>query len=160
VLSLVIWTLIVCLILLSFVGLVYPIIPSVVFVSFAFIFYGMGFSFEGFTFSFWLIQIILTLLLMIVDYVTNAIGVKRYGGSKAALWGSTFGLVIVPFFIPIIGLFIGPFIGAFVAEIVIHRRKMKDALKVGIGSLIGFLGGVFLKGIVQLAMILIFIQKI
>lgn len=43
-------------------------------------------------------------MLFVADYVVNAWGVKRYGGSKASVIGSTIGIIIGPFLIPAFGL--------------------------------------------------------
>lgn len=90
------------------------------------------------------------------DYAANIIGVKKYGGSKAGVWGSTIGLLIGPFVIPIIGILIGPFLGAMLAELIIHRRNMKEAVQIGFGSVVGFVSSVITKGIIQVLMILYF----
>jgi len=90
------------------------------------------------------------------DYAANIIGVKKYGGSKAGVWGSTIGLLIGPFVIPIIGILIGPFLGAMLAELIIHRRNMKEAAQIGFGSVVGFVSSVITKGIIQVLMILYF----
>lgn len=95
------WVLIGCAFIIAFVGLVYPIIPSVVFMVLGFILYGLFFSFEKLTLTFWLIQAMFTAVLFAADYVSNLIGVKRFGGSRAAIWGSTIGLLAGPFVIPI-----------------------------------------------------------
>ncbi len=102
------WILIICAFIIAFVGLVYPIIPSVVFIVLGFILYGFFFSFEPLTLTFWLIQAVFTAVLFAADYVSNLIGVKRFGGSRAAIWGSTIGLLVGPFVIPIAGIIIGP----------------------------------------------------
>ncbi|MBR3206653.1 MAG: DUF456 family protein, partial [Bacillus sp. (in: Bacteria)] len=71
------WVLIGCAFIIAFVGLVYPIIPSVVFMVLGFILYGLFFSFEKLTLTFWLIQAMFTAVLFAADYVSNLIGVKR-----------------------------------------------------------------------------------
>ncbi|WP_371414496.1 DUF456 domain-containing protein [Jeotgalibacillus sp. R-1-5s-1] len=135
----------------------YPIIPSVVFILLGFILYGLFFSFEPFNWLFWTIQGLFIILLFGADYVSNMFGVKRFGGSKAGIWGSTIGLLIGPFVIPVLGIIAGPFIGAVVGELIVNRTEFKQAVKIGFGSLIGFITSVATKGTVQAVMILIFI---
>ena len=94
------------------------------------------------------------------DYVSNLVGVKKFGGSKAGVWGSTIGLLVGPFIIPFLGILLGPFIGAFLAELIVHRRSIKEALKIGFGSVIGFISSIFTKGIIQILMILYFVWVI
>lgn len=151
------WILIGCVFIIAFIGLVYPIIPSVVFMVLGFILYGFFFSFEPLTLTFWLIQAMFTAVLFAADYVSNLIGVKRFGGSRAAILGSTIGLLIGPFVIPIAGILIGPFIGSVLAELLVHQKDVKTSVKVGLGSFIGFVSGVFAKGLIQTLMLGIFL---
>lgn len=150
------WVIIIALFLIAFVGLIYPIIPSVLFIATGFIAYGLFFSFEELAWWFWLIQGLFVILLFSADTVANIVGVKKYGGSKAGMWGSTIGLLIGPFVIPIAGILIGPFLGAIIAELVVSKQSIQQAFKVGVGSVIGFLTSVVTKGIIQLVMIIIF----
>ena len=87
------------------------------------------------------------------DYITNLLGIKRFGGSRAAIWGSTIGLLAGPFVIPVAGIILGPFIGALAGEVIVHQKDLKTAARIGIGSLIGFISGVFAKSVIQLMMI-------
>ncbi|QPC46890.1 DUF456 domain-containing protein [Mangrovibacillus cuniculi] len=147
------WIIISLLFAIAFIGLVYPIIPSVIFIFGGFLFYGFVFSFEPFGVLFWIIQGLLFILLLGADTLSNLVGVKKFGGTKAGMWGSTIGLLIGPFIIPILGILIGPFAGAVIAELVIHKRPISEAVKVGVGSLVGFLTSVVTKGIIQLIMV-------
>ncbi|MBS2969705.1 DUF456 family protein [Metabacillus sp. KIGAM252] len=147
------WALIIAAFAIAFAGLIYPIIPSVVFVVGGFLLYGLFYGFDQFGYTFWIIEGIFVAVLFAADYVTNLIGIKKVGGSKAAIWGSTIGLLVGPFAIPIAGILIGPFIGAVIAELIVHKKDLKTSVKVGIGSLIGFISGVFAKSVIQLIMI-------
>lgn len=147
------WVIIILLFVIAYFGLVYPIIPSVLFIFAGFLLYGILFSFAPFSWLFWLVQSLFTVLLFGADYIANMIGVKKYGGSKAGVWGSTIGLLVGPFVIPVIGILIGPFIGAVVAEILVEKKEIKDAVKIGLGSVVGFISSVFTKGIIQTIMI-------
>ncbi|MFC0270014.1 DUF456 domain-containing protein [Metabacillus herbersteinensis] len=151
------WTLIILMFIIAFIGLVYPIIPSVVFVVLGFLLYGWFYSFDELSVIFWIVQGLFVGILFAADYLTNLIGIKRFGGSKAAIWGSTIGLLVGPFIIPFLGVILGPFIGAVLAELIVSKKDLKTATKIGIGSLIGFISGVFAKTIVQLIMISYFL---
>ncbi|WP_044339643.1 DUF456 domain-containing protein [Rossellomorea aquimaris] len=150
------WSIIIVLMILSFVGLIYPILPSVVFLIGSFILYGVFFSFEPFSWLFWTVQLLFVILLFGADYMANLIGVKKFGGTKAGIWGSTIGLLIGPFVIPVIGILIGPFLGAIIGEWVVHRSGLKTAVKVGVGSVVGFISSVVTKGIIQIVMAIYF----
>lgn len=150
------WILIIAAFVVAFAGLIYPIIPGVLFLLLGYILYGLFFSFEPMNWLFWTIQILFVILLFGADYVTNLIGVKKFGGSKAGVWGSTIGLLAGPFIIPVLGIIIGPFIGAILGEWLVKRTSFTQAVKVGIGSVIGFISSVITKGLIQGAMLVYF----
>lgn len=154
------WALIAILFIVAFVGLVYPIIPSVIFLIAGFLLYGVFFSFEPFHWLFWIIQGLFVILLFVADYIANMIGIKKYGGSKAGIWGSTIGLIFGPFIIPVLGILIGPFIGAISAELIFNKRNFTDSIKIGFGSVIGFISSVVTKTIIQAIMIGYFLMVV
>lgn len=151
------WIVAVLLFCIAFAGLVYPIIPSVVFILAGFLAYGFIVSFEELTWMFWVIEVLFVVLLFGADTIANLVGVKRFGGSKAGMWGSTIGLLVGPFVIPVAGILAGPFIGAIIAELLITRSGIKQAFKTGIGSVVGFLTSVAVKGVIMVIMIAIFL---
>ncbi|WP_342543476.1 DUF456 family protein [Paenisporosarcina sp. FSL H8-0542] len=150
------WGLIIISFVIGFIGLVYPIIPSVIFIVGGFLLYGVFFSFAELPWWFWLIEVLFVILLFGADMMANAFGVKKYGGSKAGIWGSTIGLLLGPIVLPFAGIILGPFLGAIIAELLFARTSIKQAIKTGFGSVIGFLTSVITKGIVQIVMIVIF----
>ncbi|MEM7483862.1 MAG: DUF456 domain-containing protein [Bacteroidota bacterium] len=88
--------------------------------------------------------LILALGVTVLDYVIPAAGTKKFGGSKAGMWGTVIGLLI-GLFLPIPGGFIfGAFLGAFIGELS-NNVDQKRALKAAFGSFLGFLTGTFLK---------------
>lgn len=147
------WSIIVVMFIIGFVGLIYPVIPSVLFIFAGFILYGLFFSFLPFNWLFWTVQILFVVLLFLADYVSNIIGVKKFGGSKAGVWGSTIGLLIGPFVIPAFGIIVGPFLGAIIAELLVHKKDVVTATRIGFGSVIGFISSVVTKGFIQIIMI-------
>lgn len=150
------WIVILLCFVIGFIGLIYPIIPAVLFVFGGFVVYGLFFSFSDLPWWFWAIQSLFVILLFGADVVANAFGVKKFGGSRAGLWGSTIGLIIGPFIIPIIGILIGPFIGAIIAEILVNKSSLKNSFLSGVGSVVGFITSVVTKGIIQVVMVSIF----
>lgn len=156
-LEVIFWIFIAILIVISFVGLVYPIIPSTIVLLFAYLVYGFLFSFEPLNWLFWTIQILFFALIFFADYLANLLGVKKYGGTKAGIWGSTIGMIVGPFVIPVLGIIIGPFIGAVLAEILFQKKKFNEAVKIGIGSVVGFIGSVVVKAIIMIIMVSYFL---
>ncbi|MEK3733602.1 MULTISPECIES: DUF456 domain-containing protein [Paenibacillus] len=149
------WFIVIALFVIGMAGAIYPILPGVLAIYFALFVYGWFFSFADYTLWFWIIQTLILVVLFIADYAVNAWGVKKLGGSKASIWGSTIGLIIGPFVIPAFGLIIGPFLGALIGEMLTGSSPGKS-LKVGMGSVLGLFSSVLVKVILQLAMIIIF----
>lgn len=149
------WSLVILLFVVGMVGAVYPVLPGVLAIYAAFFLYGWLISFEPFGWVFWTTQTLIVIIIMVADYAVSAMGVKKFGGSKAAVIGSTIGLIIGPFVIPAFGLIIGPFLGAVIGEIIIGT-KWQNAISAGIGSVIGFFASSAVKIVLQLAMIALF----
>ncbi|GMN06237.1 DUF456 domain-containing protein [Croceitalea sp. MTPC5] len=110
--------------------------------------------------NWWLLGITLffALLITIMDYVIPAMGTKKFGGSKAGMWGSIIGLFI-GLFLPIPGgIIIGAFLGAFIGELT-QNTDQKSALMAAFGSFLGFLTGTFMKFLVTVIYAGLFIWK-
>lgn len=93
----------------------------------------------------------------ILDYVIPAQGTKRFGGSNYGIWGTNIGL-IVGLLAPVpLGFIIGPFVGAFVGELIYNAKDKKRAFKAATGSFIGFLASTFMKFVVCVVYLGVFI---
>lgn len=149
------WILVIALFIIGMAGAVYPVLPGVLAVYFAFFVYGWFFSFEPFGWLFWTIQTLIVVALLIADYAVGAWGVKKFGGSKLSVWLSTVGIIVGPFLIPAFGLILGPLLGAMIGEL-IRGESPKQAFKVGVGSVVGLFSSIVVKIVLQLAMIIIF----
>lgn len=96
---------------------------------------------------------VIAVAITILDYVIPIIGTKKFGGTKAGVRGSTIGLIVSIFVLPILGITIGPFgifgiilgpfLGAYFGEMIAHNDK--NALRSAFGSFIGFIAGTFIK---------------
>lgn len=149
-------TLTIILFIVGMLGTVYPVLPGAFAIYAAFFVYGIFVSFDPFNVWFWIIQTIILVALLIADYAVSAMGVKKYGGSKASVYGSTIGLIFGPFVIPAFGLIIGPFAGAVIGEL-LTGTKFKQALIIGWGSLVGLFNSIIVKIVLQVIMIVLFI---
>lgn len=149
------WILIIALFTVGLAGAVYPILPGALAIYLAFFVYGWFFSFEPFGVWFWIIQTLIVVVLFVADYIVGAWGVKKFGGSRSSVIGSTIGLILGPFVIPAFGLILGPFIGAFVGELMAGSNPGK-AVKVSFGALLGLFSSTVVKIILQIAMVVLF----
>lgn len=159
------WILIVALFAVGMAGAVYPVLPGVLAIYAAFFVYGWFFTFEPFGFWFWSIQTSIVILLIVADYLVGTWGVKKYGGSKASVWGSTIGILIGPFVIPAFGLIVGPLAGAVLGELLdgifrgkpLNKEFFVRSVKVGWGALVGLFSSTVVKIVLQLVMIVLFV---
>lgn len=113
--------------------------------------------FGDFTTKFLVILGILTAVVTIMDYFIPIWGTKKFGGSKSGVTGATVGLIIGLFMGPV-GIILGPFLGAIAGEMLAGRNS-SEALKSGMGSLIGFLVGTGLKLALTFVMIFYFFKE-
>lgn len=150
------WLLIIILFAVGMAGAVYPLLPGALAIYSAFFIYGLVYSFKPLGFWFWLMETTIVIAIFIADYAASVLGVKKFGGSRSSVIGSTIGVIIGPFVIPAFGLLIGPFLGAMIGEL-IHGTDVRRAAKVGIGAVVGLFSSMAVKVILQLGMIFIFV---
>ena len=93
-----------------------------------------------------IVWLLIVVVVQILDYFTPMLGSKYSGGSKWGNWGCIIGTLIGLLFLPW-GVIFGPFLGAVIGEL-LGNKEFSQALRSGVGSLIGFLLGTFLKFVV------------
>lgn len=155
----IIWILIIALFILSFIGVVYPVIPSVLLLWIGFLLYQFGINGEELGVIFWIIMVVFTIILFAADILANNYFVKKFGGSKWGERGALVAVIIGAFIMPPFGIIVIPFLAVLVIEM-IQKRTMKEAFRAALGSLLGFLSGSFAKVFVQFVIILIFLFSI
>ena len=137
------WIAAILFIALGLAGTIVPFLPGAPLVFIGLV---LAASIDGFQqVGWWTLAFcaVLTALSVAIDHISGAVGAKKVGASKLAIFGSVVGSIVGIFF-GFIGLLIGPFIGAAVGEY-IHRKDFQQAGKAGIGTWIGFVLGTALK---------------
>ena len=89
-----------------------------------------------------IVWLLIVLVVQVLDYFTPMLGSKYSGGSRWGNWGCIIGTLIGLLFLPW-GVIFGPFLGAVNGEL-LGNKECSQALRTGVGSLIGFLLGTFL----------------
>ena len=93
-----------------------------------------------------IIWLLIVAVVQVLDYFTPMLGSKYSGGSKWGNWGCIIGTLVGLLFLPW-GVILGPFLGAVIGEL-LGNKEFSQALKSGVGSLIGFILGTLLKFVV------------
>ena len=89
-----------------------------------------------------------------LDLLAGALGAKRMGASKQAVWGALVGTVIGLFFgLP--GLLVGPFVGAALGELAAGNSILRST-DVGMSAWFGLIFGTIIKLVSSLMMVALF----
>ena len=104
-----------------------------------------------------IVTLIVVVVITVLDYIIPSIGTKRFGGTRAGIIGTSIGLV-VGLFAPIPGgIIIGPFLGALIGEL-LNKSDSKTALKAAFGSFIGFMASTFMKFLITVIYLGLFVS--
>jgi len=91
---------------------------------------------------------------MALDLLAGALGAKRVGASRQAVWGALAGTLIGVFFgLP--GVLLGPFLGAVVGELA-AGNSVQRSTHVGAGAWMGLIFGTMIKLVSSLIMMALF----
>ncbi len=140
-------------------GIFLPVLPGAPLLVVGMVAYGLVEGFTHLTWQFFLGQFILMSFVFGIDYLANIWGVKKYGGSRTAVWGSVLGALVGLVLLGPLGIILGPFIGAVAGEL-LAKQDINQAVRAGIGTLLGFLGGALVKLMIQTIMIVWFFTAI
>ncbi|NEU30447.1 DUF456 domain-containing protein [bacterium LRH843] len=157
--TIILWIIISLLFLFSFVGLIFPLVPSVLVLWGGFLLYAFGIDRDELSILFWIGAATLTILMFLSDFIASRFFVKKYGGSKWGEWMAAIGVIVGSFIYPPFGIIMVPFVLVFVTEL-IARKDAAHASKVALASLFAFLSSTFAKAIVQLLMIVWFVIEV
>ena len=145
--------------LIGLIGSVLPFIPGSPLILLGAFIYAWYTDFLVVTWGTLVILLFFTVLSQILDYLASILGAKKFGASRWGMSGAFLGGIIGLFSGGVLGILIGPFIGALLLEL-LHGQDLPASLKIGLGTLVGFLGGAIGKIIIALTMIGIFLVKI
>ena len=146
------------LMIVGIVGCVLPVIPGPP-LSFAGLLLLHFSKYGDFSFEFLLLFGFIAVIVTLMDYVVPIWGTKKFGGSKAGMWGAAIGLVIGLFVLPPLGIIVGPFAGAVIGE-AMTGKKAAEAFRAGMGSLLGLMMGVGLKLAASIVLTYYFVKEL
>lgn len=146
-------------IFLGLAGTVIPLLPGIPLIFISIAAYGWYEGFQVISARFLAIMAALTILSLLVDYLSTALGASYFGSSKYGVWGAIIGTFMgLAIFAPV-GIFLGPWLGASIGEY-IACQDINKAMKSGIGTVVGLFSGIIFNLILAMVMLLGFLVKV
>lgn len=144
--------------IVGLVGVFLPVIPGVIIAFAGLLLYAAVDGFQQF--SPWVVVLIGVLAVAgsLLDNLAGIYGARKFGATRWGIWGAVAGLLLGLFFGPL-GIIFGPLCGALAGEM-LGGREPGEAAWAGVGTLVGFLGGVFMKLLLVLIIILFFFYQL
>jgi uncharacterized protein YqgC (DUF456 family) len=149
----------VLLMLTGLVGSVVPVIPGPLLVLAGALLYAWHGDFLIVTWGVLGVLAALTAVSQVLDYAASIIGARVFGASRWGVLGACIGALTGFLLANIPGAVAGMFLGACTSELV-RGRNMRESVRVGFGTLIGFLAGTAGKVLITVAMITIFVWQL
>ena len=128
-----------------------PVIPATLIIWLAALLHAVLTGFQPLTWGYLIALGVLAGFAFLIDNIAAAWGARKFGGSSAAAWGALLGGLVGLFLGPL-GFLFGPILGAVLAEMLISKKEPLEALRSGVGTLLGMLGGIGAKLLIHLAM--------
>ena len=128
-----------------------PVIPATLIIWLAALLYAVMTGFQALTWGYLIGLGVLAGVAFLIDNIAAAWGARKFGGSSAAGWGALAGGLVGLFLGPL-GFLFGPILGAVLAEMLISKKEPLEALRSGVGTLVGMLGGIGAKLLIHVAM--------
>jgi uncharacterized protein YqgC (DUF456 family) len=151
------WVAVVILLAVGVVGSILPVLPGTPVILLAALVYGVFTGFQSVSWSTLLLLTGIAALAQVIDWLASVYGARRRKASAWGIWGGVVGGLVGTFAGGLPGLVIGIFAGSCLAEWLLGRREIFQALGVGWGSLLGFLGGTLVKMMLAITMVGIFL---
>ncbi|KIJ87441.1 membrane protein [Staphylococcus saprophyticus] len=153
--TVILWLCIIAAFVLAFIGLIKPIIPSVLVLWVGFLIYQFGFHNGNLSWVFYVSMILFTVFILFADFIMNKYFVNKFGGSKLSELVALVGVIVGCFVFPPFGIIIVPFVAVLVVEM-IQEPNLTKALKASFGSVVAFLASSVAQAIIMIIMVIWF----
>lgn len=144
--------------LVGIAGTLIPALPGLPLIFLAMLVYGVVEGFQAMTPGFLMVALAVVVATQVAEHYARAWGARRFGSGRAGAWGAVIGSLVGLFFMPL-GLVLGPFLGAALFELAAGRSG-REALRAGVGGLVGVLGSVVVNLVVALGLTGAFVFKV
>ncbi len=145
--------------LVGFVSILFPYLPSVLVIWLGAFLYGVGTNFEVVDAPLMLVISALAFGTVLLDYFSNAWGHRKFRGSVWGVLGALLGGFVGSVFGPFGGFVVGPIFGAIVFEMIRGRDNI-FGIETDHFTIVGFIGGTLVKFAVGVAMIGLFFWRL
>jgi uncharacterized protein YqgC (DUF456 family) len=149
------------------IGSIFLSIPGNFIVFLNTLLYGVITNFDKLSFTFLLIIFIIAILVELLEYLIIAFGARKYGASKlgviGAIIGGIGGGISGFFFSPVLGAIIGGFIGVMIGTMAIELlrgKNIREVLYATYGALLGRVGGLTVKAIGTVTLVVIVANRV
>lgn len=139
----------------GFVGLFIPVFPGIPWMFLVALTYGALTSFGRLTGSDLGILAIIALASVAIDYLSGVLGAKYSGASAKALGAGFVGMIVGLLVLPPFGGLLGLFIGVLLVEL--QTKTRQQAVRAATGSLFGSLAGIVLNLLLATLFITLFL---
>ena len=153
--TVILWLCIIAAFVLAFIGLIKPIIPSVLVLWVGFLIYQFGFHNGNLSWVFYVSMILFTVFILVADFIMNKYFVNKFGGSKLSELVALVGVIVGCFVFP-------PFVNIKVSFClvvvfrIIQKPNLTKALKASFGSVVAFLASSVAQAIIMIIMVIWF----
>ena len=139
-------------ILIGLAGTLIPSLPGTTIIMTGAMLHALLTGFTPLTWQYLLLLALICLIGYVGQYLITAVTSKKMGASGYGIIGACLGMVI-GFVMPIPGgIFAGAFIGAVAFEMFFDLKDLQEAMKSGVGALVGALLSLFFEFMVGLVM--------
>lgn len=145
--------------LVGLAAIILPLLPSIPFIWLGIFLYALVSDFEKISIDFVLLVTLMGMVVIVIDYVASSYGVKKFRASVFGLTGALIGGLLGFAFGPLGGLVVGPLVGAVVGEAIVGRDTL-FAYETKKFIVIGMVGGTFIKVVVGVAMVGLFLWQL
>ena len=156
--EIILWLIVALSFILGFLGIIYPVLPSVILFWVGFLVYNF-FIGDELSWMFWVIAGALTLICLVSDVVANSYFVKKFGGSKKGELSAVIGAILGMFIYPPFGVIFVPFVFVFTVEY-IQLKDITAAFKAALGSFLAFISSAIFDVIIYIFLVIFFLLDV
>jgi len=144
---------------IGLVSIAFPFLPATLVIWLGIFLYGVGTDFAVIDSQLLLTASVLAIGTVFLDYIMAVWGHRKYRGSLWGIFGAIFGGFIGAIFGNFAGFVLGPIFGAVVFEL-LHGHDNIFSIKTERFTIIGYVGGTFVKFTASIAMIGLFLWEL